>query len=68
MLGVGIPAAPSYPAVPVDKIPVQKPRAYQRAEDGSEIPVASSFVVERKRNRRSPSIRFGSRATIARIR
>ena len=39
-------------------IAVQKPRAYQRAADGSEIPVASSFVATKGTTRPEYSIRL----------
>ncbi len=40
------------------KIAVQKPRAYQRAADGSEIPVESSFVATKGTTRPEYSIRL----------
>ena len=60
-------AAISKSAPPPGTIAMHKPRAYQRAADGSEIPVESSFVAA-KGTERGPSIRFGSRVMIARVR
>jgi len=48
------------------EIAVQRPRAYQRANDGSEIPIASSFVAAKGTAR--PEYSISSRVMTVRVR